>query len=190
MRILRMKKRWLLWVAAIALYLLAIGSIYSSSYDEDAHKADCAIVFGNKVHVDGTPSARLAARLDASFLLYQSGRIKRILVSGAVGKEGHDESAVMAKYLIQKGVGEKNILIDNEGYTTSKTSMRSVQLLGPHTEVIAVTQQYHISRAKLSLRNAGFNNVQGYYPSFFELRDLYSSVREVLAWIKYWIKDA
>lgn len=183
------KRLWSVTIFAVIIYLCAVFCIYVDSYNDYGITADCAIVFGNKVHLTGKPSDRLTARLDAAFELYKSGKVRKILVSGGIGTEGHDEAVVMADYLVQKGLNAELIIVDSYGYNTSKTSLNSVKLLGKSTSVIAVTQQFHVSRAKMSLRHAGFEEVYGYFPDYFELRDFYSAAREVPAWIKYWLVE-
>ena len=49
---------------------------------DDIHEADVAVVLGNTVNPDGTPSRRLAARLDLAVDLYQRGLFRNVLVSG------------------------------------------------------------------------------------------------------------
>ena len=52
---------------------------------DEIHSADLAVVPGNTVYANGTPSARLAARLDRALELYQQGLFPLILVSGGTG---------------------------------------------------------------------------------------------------------
>lgn len=182
-----MRKLRFIFFCGMILFFSAALIIYVDSYSDLENKADWAIVFGSKVHRNGQPSNRLKARLDAAFNLYQRGKADKILVSGGTGEEGHDEADIMAKYLIQKGLRQSFLLVDSDGYTTSKTAQNSARLIKRSNDVIAVTQQFHVSRAKLSLRNAGFVKVRGYFPEYYELRDLYSTFREVPAWLKYWM---
>jgi len=51
--------------------------------------------------------------------------------------------------------------------------------------VMIISQFYHISRTKLAFKNAGFKEVYSAHGRYFELRDLYSLVREVPAYYKY-----
>ena len=39
------------------------------------------------------------------------------------------------------------------------------------------------------MRQAGIVQVEGASARYFELRDLYSTVREFFAWYKYWLFD-
>lgn len=162
-------------------------AIFVDSYDGPLQHSNYAIVLGNKVDKKGHPSKRLEARLMAAYELYAKGLIDKIIVSGGFGKEGFDEASVMARYLISKTVNPDDIIMDHQGINTHSTSINARAII-PETNrlVTVVSQQYHVSRAKLSLKNAGFKRIQGYYPHYYEWRDIYAYAREVPAWIKYW----
>lgn len=145
--------------------------------------ADAVVVPGNTVDPDGTPSARLRARLDAALLMYQEGRCKVILVSGATGVEGHDEAAVMKDYLVRQGVPPGRILQDSEGYNTAATARNAARLLQRqgYRSVLAVSQFFHVPRLRMLLAAEGLE-VTGYvHAEFFEWRDVYATLREVAA---------
>ncbi len=172
------------------LYLALLALIYIDALSCSTKHADYAVVLGNKVELDGKPSKRLKARLDRAVSLYNEGIADAVVVSGGAGKEGFDEAIVMAEYLLSRGIPNTSVLLDHNGYTTHATAVNTFDMLGEECSVIGVTQMFHISRTKLSLRNAGFVEVYGAYPSYFEIRDIYSSLREVPAWIKYWLKGS
>lgn len=167
---------------------LGVTAIYVDGSRSAIQTADYAIVYGNKVHVNGEPSQRLKERLNAGLELYENGKVKAVMVSGGFGKEGHDEAIVMAAYLEESGIPSKDIIVDSHGNNTHLTSVNAAELLGTDSSVIAVSQLYHLSRARLSLHNNGFEAVGSSYPSFTERRDIYSYLREVPAWLKYWVK--
>lgn len=170
------------------ILFLCVLAIYVDSYGKQGFVANVGVVFGNKVDLNGKPSKRLEARLLASLDLYKRNQIEKILVSGGIGVEGFDEAKVMEAYLASNGIPSIDILVDSNGSNTHNTAINALAMVGQNTSVVAISQRYHLSRAKLSLRNAGFNNVYGFAPDFHEVRDVYSYVREVPAWLKYWAK--
>ncbi|OKH17895.1 vancomycin high temperature exclusion protein [[Limnothrix rosea] IAM M-220] len=174
-------------IALISSTSLALSAIYLDGSRSAIQTADYAIVYGNKVHPNGAPSQRLQARLDRAIALHQNDKVKKVMVSGGFGKEGHDEAIVMAKYLEEKGIPSDEIVIDSLGNNSHLTAVNAAELLDTDSSVIAVSQVYHLSRAKLSLRNNGFQKVGSAHPPIFERFDVYSSLREVPAWLKYWI---
>ena len=72
-----------LTLGAIALVLLlAAGALVWSGLHDDVQHADVALVLGNTVQTDGTPSPRLQARLDKTLELYRAGYFPAIIASG------------------------------------------------------------------------------------------------------------
>src|SRR5262245_21950109 len=100
----RGRRRWVSWLATLVILFVGAGVATAAfiSFDgltDDPVPADVAVVPGNQVNPDGTPSDRLAARLDTALNLYRRGVVKAVLVSGGTGVEGFDEADVMAAYL-------------------------------------------------------------------------------------------
>jgi vancomycin permeability regulator SanA len=92
------KKRTLIWqllLVPVIVVAIAMGALLWDGLHDDIADCDVGLVLGNTVFTNGTPSPRLAARPDRAFELYEQGRFGHILVSGARGKEGHDETVVM-----------------------------------------------------------------------------------------------
>ena len=151
---------------------------------DDQQRADLGVVLGNKVNEDGTLSQRLTQRLACGLALYRSGRVPRLLVSGGLGKEGFYEGTKMRDYLRAHGVPNSAIIVDNAGNNTEQT-VRNTARLQPvqhFRSVLVVSQFYHISRTKLLFRQAGFTSVSSASPLYFEWRDIYSLLREFVAY--------
>ncbi|GHB79792.1 hypothetical protein GCM10008107_31520 [Psychrosphaera saromensis] len=172
---------------SVFLYFIFVFYIVVDSRNSTDFKADVGIVYGNKVELTGKPSSRLEARLKAGAHLYEKKLIGKLIVSGGIGKEGFDEAKIMARYLLNNGVNRGDILIDSNGYNTNMTSINAFKLVGVESSVVAISQQYHISRAKMSLSNIGFKEIYGFSPDYTEFRDVYAYLREVAAWCKYWL---
>lgn len=172
----------------LLLYVVCLFFLFLMSAPRTVVPADTAIVLGNKVYPNGTPSKRLQARLNRALELYKEGVVTQIICSGGIDPKGTNEATAMATYLHQKGIPLTALLIDSLGNNTHLTAQNSTQLIQIHTKVIAVSERYHTPRCKLAFTNAGFTDVQQASPRFFELRTLYSWVREVPAYFKYHIK--
>jgi vancomycin permeability regulator SanA len=152
--------------------------------------SDLAIVPGNTIDPDGSPSKRLRGRLDKAIELYRAKRCTAILVSGALGREGFDESEVMKIYLLKQGVDSRHIFIDHQGTTTFETARFAAQLIRERgfKNPIVVTQFFHVPRCKLALKKWGISQVGSAHADYFELRDAYSTFREVFAYGAYAFK--
>nr|WP_315489392.1 YdcF family protein [uncultured Rhodoferax sp.] len=172
---------------AMLAFVLASLLLVAAGMRDDIREADVAVVLGNTVNPDGTPSHRLAARLDTAVVLYQRGLFKSILVSGGVGREGFDEAVVMGDYLVKRGVPRASIVLDSLGVTTAATARNTAALAKTHgwSRVLVVSQYFHIPRCRLAFSQAGLGPVYAAHAPYFELRDIYSTAREVVGYAAY-----
>jgi vancomycin permeability regulator SanA len=155
--------------------------------NDELGKSDVAVILGNKVELDGTPSARLQGRLNRAIELFEKGYFDNIIVSGGIGKEGYSEAIVMKEYLLKKGIPSDSILVDEEGsdtYSTAKNTKKIMDQRNYHS-VTVISQFYHISRARLVFRKVGLDEVYTAHSVSYEVRDIYSIIREFPAFYKY-----
>ncbi len=174
-------------IGSIGLIITCAGIISIAGSIDNIHQADVAVVLGNTVERNGKPSARLQARLDKTIALYQQGVFKNTIVSGGVGKEGFDEAVVMKQYLVANGLPMSQIYVDSQGNNTYLTAKNTARLMSEYKwqSAIAISQYFHLPRTKLALEKSGVKTVYTAHANFFELRDLYSTVREVFSYASY-----
>jgi vancomycin permeability regulator SanA len=153
--------------------------------NDENTRSDIGVIFGNKVNPDGSLSERLEKRCDKGIEMYKDSLVGLIVVSGGFGKEGHYEGTKMHDYLVSKGVPKDKIIIDNLGNTTEATADNIRRMNLSANSITVITQYHHISRAKLAFKNNGYEKVYGGHADYFELRDIYSIVREFLGYYKY-----
>jgi vancomycin permeability regulator SanA len=189
-RTARIKKR-LKYIILVSLDWFAIHKtlIIIDGLNDELEPCQVAVIFGNKVNVDGSLSDRLKARVDKGLELYQAGIVQKLFVSGGLGSEGQNEGDKMAEYLITQGVHSKHIKIDNKGNNSGLTAVNFKKEYPKIEKVILVSQYYHISRAKLAFRKSGISLPQGAHCEYFEFRDFYSLFREFFGFYKYWLFD-
>lgn len=178
----------------LLLFLLAAAGVALLLIDgctDDLRKSDVAVVLGNKVERDGTPSARLRARLDRTVDLYREGYFPWIIVSGGIGKEGFDEAAVMRDYLVSQGVPSTQILLDNQGVNTWETARntRAIAAQRGFKSVMVITQYFHITRSQLALHKFGITDTSSSHARFYEWRDIYSTIREAAGYPAYLLRS-
>lgn len=167
-----------LWSLIHSIYIIADGM-----RDKDG-KAELAVVLGNKVNQDGSLSDRLAARLNQSIKLYREDRVKKILVSGGLGKEGYWEGSKMKEYLVKNQIPTEAVIVDNYGNTTEMTVKNTIRICDSlHiTRLISVSQYYHQTRIKKLFKDKQFYTIESSSPRYFEIRDFYSIFREFMAY--------
>ncbi len=182
---MRNAPRPLKWLAALlgGGFLFAAAVIASYGMSDHVVRADVVVVPGNTVYSDGTLSDRLKGRLDVAVNIYRAGNCHAVFVSGAVGSEGVDESSAMRGYLIQRGVPAHQIIQDAHGFNTEATARNAaaaMQQRGFRT-ALAVSQYFHVPRLRVLLQRQGVEVIGTAHANYFEVRDVYSLAREVVA---------
>ena len=170
--------------------LLGAAAIVIDGLTDSVAPSDVAVVLGNTVQPDGTPSKRLAARLNRALDLWENGTVEAIIVSGATGKEGVPEGDAMRRYLVGQGVPVDRIIVDNAGVDTAATARNTASIMATrdYHSAIVVTQYFHIPRARLAMQREGIETGTA-HATFFEARDLYSTARELVAYPVYFLRS-
>ena len=178
-------------ILAPILFIIASAALVINGLNDDLQKADVAVVLGNAVQPDGQPSPRLKARLDKAVQLYRQGLFSNIIVSGGVGIEGFDEAVVMKRYLIAQGVPDNHIFVDSDGRTTYLTAQHSARLMKENhwTSAFVISQYFHIPRTRLALKQFGVLSIYSAHAEFYEVRDIYSTAREVVGYGSYLFRE-
>lgn len=152
-------------------------------------KSDLIVVLGNEVNADGSLSPRLRARMDKAIQLFNDGKGRWLFVSGAVGAAGVEESSAMKLYATSKGVPADRIITDPEGINTDATAKNAVAFLSTSKlhSAILVSQYFHLARTDLAFRQHGATELGHAHAEYHEWRDVYSTLREVVALPVYWL---
>lgn len=169
---------FLIWLIGHIIYITIDG------LHDNGKNADVAVILGNKVNEDGTLSERLEKRLEYGLNLYQKHRVKKIIVSGGLGKEGFYEGDKMRDFLIANKVPDTVIIVDNLGNNTRATVINTMKLKDSlhFKSIIVVSQYYHLKRTKMLFKKQGFENVTSASPNYFEIKDIYSILREFVVY--------
>ena len=143
----------------IILLIISINIIVINTYVKNSAKdriissdeaiglnADCIVVLGAGVRVDGTPSPMLKDRLLQGIALYDMGASDRILMSGDNTKKDYDEVNTMKQYAIDKGIVPGDIFMDHAGVSTYDSIYRTKEIFQAE-KIIIVTHKYHLYRA-------------------------------------------
>ena len=153
---------------AVGLTLLLVAVVLPTTYielatrryvvsPEAAPAVPWGIVFGAGLAPGGEPSPILAERLETALLLWRSGRVERLLLTGNTDPY-HDEIRSMRRYLTKGGVPERAISVDLEGVSTFDSCWRARGVFGVQRAIL-VTQAFHLPRAVFLARAAGIDAV-------------------------------
>jgi SanA protein len=183
---------WSLLAAGILVVLTGIALLASNlvitetSHDhiaaspKDAPHAQCAIVLGARVFSDGTLYAMTSDRMDVAILLYQLGKVDKLLISGDHGTTTYDEVNAMLAYAVERGVPSEDVFTDHAGFDTYDSMYRARDVFAVQTAII-VTQSYHLSRAVYTARALGLDAVGVSADLRTYLHPLRNQAREILA---------
>ncbi len=146
----------LIWLIHTVVTVQYQSAIYTNIHSISGKKV--ALVLGAGLHADGSPSDILADRLSAAALLYQQKKIRRIIVSGDNRFHNYSEPDTMKKVLIDKGVAAEDIYPDYAGRRTYDSCWR-VKSIFSQTDIILVTQSFHMTRSLFLCNNLGVKSI-------------------------------
>lgn len=135
----------------------------------------------------GDSNPQFHARVRSAAQLYQIGKIKHIIVSGANPDSTYNEPRRMWQELTKAGVPAKDITMDFAGFRTLDSMARASQVFGLSRCTI-ITQRYHAYRAvflgkKQGIRVAAYVapvNDKGNMGSRNPPREIFARVKAVL----------
>lgn len=136
-------------------YGVTLIQVMAAGRSHDSPQVDAIVVLG-AAQYDGRPSPQLAARLDHVVTLWNDGVAPAVVVTG--GNQPGDrftEAEASQIYLLERGVPEDVISMEDEGSTTYESLEAVARLLGDGVEVVVVTDPYHAYRSKLTAEEVG-----------------------------------
>ena len=150
-----------------------------------SHETDAIIVLGAQVYADGSLSPQLELRMEAALSSYRQHPRPIICCGARGGNEPEEEGAVMARWLMEKGVPGHHLIAETKSFDTKENIENAIALLPEGAEkVTLVTSDYHLPRAMQLARDQGlFAEGLGSpcKPEYW----IKNHFREVLAWGKY-----
>ncbi len=153
--LIRQTIRWLLAVAGslAGLALLAFAVTYGiirAHFDGTANlPADCAVVFGAAVAGYDLPGPAIQRRVGTAADLYHAGHIRRLILSGGVGKGSglsESEAIVMSRHAVQLGVDPAHITLEPDSHSTWENLRYSRNLTNGCESVVGISDAFHLAR--------------------------------------------
>lgn len=132
-----------------------LDKIYNS---ESVPTADAIIVLGASLKPNGDPSDALMDRLLVGAELFQLDKAPIIIVTGDDGQNRTNEVSAMRQKLIELGIPDNAIMVDNHGYRTYESCKRADQVFNIDNAIL-VTQKFHLVRALYICNNLDVNSV-------------------------------
>lgn len=196
-------RRPCIWLRVLIALVLAgavafsalLGAVLWGSRDQIQGEPQVMIVLGCKVEEQG-PSVLLRDRLEEALDYWEEHPGLTIVVSGGQGpNEPTTEARAMADYLIDAGVPEEQLLLEDQSHNTDQNLRYTMALLEeedlePGEGVVIVSNGFHLARARLLAERAGFEQVSTLAaPSSHLPSLLYMYIREPMALVKSFLLD-
>ena len=122
--------------------------------------ADCAVVLGAHVWMDGRMSDTLLFRCRAALSAWRGGVAPVLIVCGAQGaNEPVAEAEAMREWLVREGVPADAVLVDDASVNTAQNleNARDIMRRRGLRTVLVCTSGYHLRRALWIARDLGID---------------------------------
>lgn len=172
----------LLWCAVV------FNRINSAETTAPMVKADAGVILGMSMWGD-EPSPGLKERLDYGLTLYQSGAFSHFVVSGGLDQPDYKytEAEGMKRYLVEKGVPENAIALEDKSTSTYENLLfsKSVMQQKGWSTAVVITHDFHGRRALEIARELGYTSPQLGVTESKVMSMLKYKSREILAYTKW-----
>lgn len=169
-----------IFIVFLISFVLIQGLIKSGDHtDKEAYSAERILVLGAFIYPDA-PSAALQSRLDTAIEFLNENEDAILIVCGGQGdNEVMPEAHMMKKYLLQNGVSEDKILVEDKSRNTIQNIKNAKELYNlEQYKTAVITNEFHLARARKLMEQAGLNPYGIPAPTpYFALRTV-SYIRE------------
>ncbi len=141
---------------------------------------DGLVLATGRLMENGRLNRHFVRRVDAAAALYRAGKVQRLILSG---DKAHDEPMELKRALLDRGVPESALILDNYGLRTLDSVVRARDVF--HCgDLTIISERFHDFRALFLSRYYGINAV-AYAPPDLPFRWMIkSTLRESLARVK------
>jgi len=181
-----------LFLGSIGLILLSYQTISQTSeacYEDPVSlpRKKVGLLLGtSKYRVGGEINLYYRYRVEAAVRLFESGKIRFILISGDNATQSYNEPSTFRQDLIEAGIPDKRIYLDYAGFRTLDSVVRCKEVF-QEEDIIIISQPFHNERAvyiaqQKGLQALGFNaqDVPFRYGWKIQLREVFARVKTLL----------
>lgn len=152
---------WSIMSIAVLLFGILFGMIMHGQSVGPKAKADYVIVLGAGLRGE-RPSLVLRNRIGAAAKYLSENPDTKVVVSGGQGPdELISEAEAMRRGLVDFGVAQTRIIMEDKSTSTNENLMYSKQLIPDGASVVIVTSRFHVYRACHLARECGYTSVSG-----------------------------
>lgn len=177
---------YIIFLVGILLFMVIESKIIYYSFHKDIRPVDKVIVLGAGLKGDQITSS-LQYRLDEALNYYKQYPNTSFIVSGGQGKDEYlSEALAMKNYLVNHGMKEELIILEDQSTSTYENFKFSKQFIDPNDKVMIITNGFHIYRSHLIASRLGIEAytlpAKSHMPSLINFY-----IREFFAYIKDYI---
>lgn len=183
----------ILFFCGMGLFAVLLAFVTISGYTDPPDGNEKAIVvLGAGLRKD-VPSDLLKRRLEKAYEYYQEHPDLLVVVTGGQGNgETIPEGMAMARYLIDKGIPQEQIIIEDKSTSTEENLLFAAQLLeqrgiSQSEPIVVVSNAFHCYRARQYAQMVGFSDVDTLAASISFSSVMPCYFREVFAVLYYWV---
>lgn len=146
-------------VLAFSVILFFVGKVTVGSLVRTAEPARHVLVLGLALE-NGKPTADLISRLDTAESYWRANpESSLVLTGGNPDQSGRTEAGVMRDILLERGVSEEALILEDRARTTKDNFRNAARLIDPDEPVVLISSNYHMDRAVRTAKSAGFTHV-------------------------------
>lgn len=151
-----------IFLVGMLCFCLVEGMILAEFQSEPISGADYCVILGAQWKTTG-PGDVLRRRLDAAIDYLEENAETMVIVTGGQGdNEIIPEGVGMKQYLMENGIKETRILVEDNATNTCENLMYSAEFLNPEEDsVVLVTSNFHVFRAVKIAQKQGYEKVSG-----------------------------
>lgn len=145
-------------ILILILYIAGTAvSIWRYGKNDEKQKADVAIVLGAAAYGEKV-SPVFKERLNHGIWLYENGYVDKLIATGGMGAGNeHSDAYAGKKYLMEQGVPEEDILIEEESTVTQENLENAKEFMDEYSysSAIIVSDPLHMKRSMLMAKDCG-----------------------------------
>jgi uncharacterized SAM-binding protein YcdF (DUF218 family) len=134
-----------------------LAAVYWQARTDETRSVEAIVVLG-AAQYNGRPSPVLRARLDRTIEVWRDGVAPLVVVTGGrLTGDAFTEAEAGRDYLIEHGVPESAILMENEAHDSWESMQGVARILEERglSTVLLVSDGFHLLRVKLMARDLG-----------------------------------
>ena len=178
---------WCIVIFAVLCVLIVEVMIIHTGRKPPMLHADYIVILGAQVKGTRPSKALLRRIMTACDYMNTNPETKAILSGGKGPDEGISEAECMRRVLVQNGIDEKRLILEDKSENTLENLQYSLADVGYEHRIVIATCDFHQLRAQAVARKFGVREVSGTGSGSGHMLKVNDYFREFFALLKYYI---